>query len=239
MAPTAPIHPTWLERWQRFSAGALRAFHVYASWLVSISWRRFIVLSVLLLISVAILKTLPPFHWTVTETIEDTPTHLPRPPRAPKAPVSPKAPVAKVEKPATPASGRSEGVDINIQIDEKGIRITPRSKTGEPAASPLFGRGVMRMPLSSIWMLMSRPSPLPLADLAGFSIFTAGAFGAAGASGGFGARGARGRWVGASSMVSVTVQWKGGRVFRMATQISSSTDSTMKRRQLMPTSQLA
>jgi predicted nucleic acid-binding Zn-ribbon protein len=135
MAPTAPTQPTWLERWQRLSAAALRAFHVYASWLVSISWRRFIVLSVLLLISVAILKTLPPFHWTVTETIEDAPTHLPRPPRAPKAPAAPKVPDGNVEKPASPASGNREGLDINIQIDEKGIRITPRPKSGEAAAS--------------------------------------------------------------------------------------------------------
>ena len=80
----APKHPPatptdWRVRWQRFSAAAIRGFHAYGNWLVGISWRRFIVLSVLLLISVAILKTLPPFHWSVTETIEDAPTHLPRP----------------------------------------------------------------------------------------------------------------------------------------------------------------
>ena len=42
--------PTWYERWQRFASATVRGFHLYASWLVSISWRRFIVLAVLLLI---------------------------------------------------------------------------------------------------------------------------------------------------------------------------------------------
>jgi Histidine kinase len=132
-APAATPNP-WLDRWQRFSAATLRAFHAYASWLVTISWRRFVVLAVLLMITAAILQSLPPFRWSVTETIEDAPvTKAPKPPKPPKAPAEPK-PAAKAEAPKPPASA-AEGVDINIQIDEKGIRITPRAKGAAAAAS--------------------------------------------------------------------------------------------------------
>jgi signal transduction histidine kinase len=125
MTPTIATHAVWRHRWQRFSTTALRLFHSYASWLVSISWRRFIVLSVLLVICAAILQSLPPFSWSVTETIEDTSEQ-------PKLP-SPDLP-APPAPPATPASG-AKGMDINIQIDEKGIRITPRPKGSGPTAS--------------------------------------------------------------------------------------------------------
>ena len=60
----------WFSRWQRFSAGAVRAFHAYASWLVSISWRRFIVLALGLVVVVAMLHDEPPFTWRVTEQVE-------------------------------------------------------------------------------------------------------------------------------------------------------------------------
>ncbi len=136
MAPPAAATTLWLARWQRFSAAALRAFHVYANWLVSISWRRFLVLAVLLFVSVEIVKSLPPFRWSVTETIEDELPQRPSRPRQPKAAVAPTAPTA----PKAPASA-SEGMDINIQIDEKGIRITPRGKAGDAAASAASSGG--------------------------------------------------------------------------------------------------
>ena len=34
-------------RLQRFGAALVRAFHAYAAWLVSISWKRFFVLAIL------------------------------------------------------------------------------------------------------------------------------------------------------------------------------------------------
>jgi len=131
MTPPAAISPVWVDRWQRFSARMLRAFHAYAGWLVSISWRRFIVLAVLLMICAAILQSLPPFRWSVTETIEDTPSSKPAKPAKTPREAKPAAPAEAAKPPASAA----EGVDINIQIDEKGIRITPRSKGAEPAAS--------------------------------------------------------------------------------------------------------
>src|SRR5438477_12610746 len=43
-------------------------FRRYAQWLVSITWKRFIVLSLLLIIMAAILGEIPPFSWPIAET---------------------------------------------------------------------------------------------------------------------------------------------------------------------------
>ncbi|MEK8030550.1 histidine kinase [Ideonella sp. DXS29W] len=131
----------WAQRWQRFSAGAVRAFHAYGSWLASISWWRFGLLSVLLLILTNILQSLPPFTWTYTETVVDHPGGLsiplpklpktaepPEPPEAPAAPKRHKLPGVHIEK---PASGSGDGVDISI--DHRGVRISPRSASSKDA----------------------------------------------------------------------------------------------------------
>ena len=76
------------SRWQQLSTGAGRLFHEYANWLVSISWKRFFVLSLLLLIGASILESLPPFCWSFIETISGLPeTSPPSPPKIPRAPV--------------------------------------------------------------------------------------------------------------------------------------------------------
>ena len=59
----------WSQRWQRFAAASLRSFHTYANWLVGISWRRFAVLAVLLLIAAAFLREVPPFSWSYTRKL--------------------------------------------------------------------------------------------------------------------------------------------------------------------------
>ena len=134
-APTTSTASPWAQRWQQFSVVSLRAFHRYANWLVSITWRKFVVLAVLLLIGSAILQSLPPFSWRVTETFEDDVERPRKAAKAPKAPKAPKAttePIVKIEK-ATPSGNEPEGV--NISIDERGIRITPRAKGAASAAS--------------------------------------------------------------------------------------------------------
>jgi hypothetical protein len=121
----------WSDRWQRFSAATLRAYHAYGSWLVGISWRRFIVLSLLLLILVGILHDLPPFTWTLTERVVTTPPRVavvpPTPPNAPRAPSAVEAPV-RIEAP-----GKDGGVEISIGRD--GVRISPRLSQPAAAAS--------------------------------------------------------------------------------------------------------
>ncbi|MDT9000019.1 histidine kinase [Paucibacter sp. APW11] len=123
--------PTWYERWQRFSSAVVHGFHVYASWLVSISWRRFVVLALLLLIGANILQSLPPFTWRITEQVED----VPRLPKLPK----PQKP-AKV-KPLADKHDKGDGVHYEVSIDEHGIRVTPGksaspAEAAKPAESP-------------------------------------------------------------------------------------------------------
>ena len=103
---------------QRFAAWAVRVFHAYANWLVGISWKRFIVLSILLMIIAGVLQNIPPFTWHVSETIETLP---PRPPKPPK----PAKPDAKPNKP----------VSYGVTIDDKGIRIFPAGEASSGAAA--------------------------------------------------------------------------------------------------------
>ena len=138
MSP-APAKP-WPLRRQRLAAAWVRAFHGYASWLIGISWRRFIVLAILLMIVSGVLQTIPPFSWTYTTTVTlpDEPAGLPDEPPAP--PVPPRAPVpAEVpQRPGihieTPPKGDKAGVDISI--DDRGVRITPRAKPASASAAP-------------------------------------------------------------------------------------------------------
>jgi len=126
----------WRQRWQRFSNASIIGFHRYATWLVGISWKRFFLLALLLMITASILESIPPFSWRVTETIDEVASNRPHPPKPPTPPKTPSEPVIKIEKP-TPGT-KTEGVDISI--DERGVRITPRAAsapgTGSAAPAP-------------------------------------------------------------------------------------------------------
>ena len=143
---TPDITQRWPTRWQRLSAASVRAFHGYANWLIGITWRRFIVLSVLLLIVSGLLQNIPPFSWTYTSTLGlpheasviviDAPPAppaapaLPAPGTAPQAPASAAPPGIHIE---TPPKGGKPGV--NITIDERGVRIGPRAGAAAASAS--------------------------------------------------------------------------------------------------------
>ena len=129
----APHRPTttWTER----LAPLVHAFHRYANWLVSISWKRFFLLALLLLIAAGILKNLPPFSSTISEQIETREPKVvvperPKPPQPPTPPSTPPAgtpqePLIKIERPKG-KSGSGTG-DVEITIGSHGIRITPRA----------------------------------------------------------------------------------------------------------------
>jgi signal transduction histidine kinase len=120
MATTAaPQGTRTQDRWQRIVAACVRAFHTYATWLVGITWKRFFVLSLLLIIAMAILQDLPPFTWRVSETIEHVTPTPPKPPKAPK-----------------PAVASDSPVHYDVTIDRNGIRIHPAgANAGASAAS--------------------------------------------------------------------------------------------------------
>ena len=131
--PPAAPKPTWGER----LAPMVRAFHAYATWLVSISWKRFFLLSLLLLIVTAILKDIPPFTWTISEEVETLPRKVvvkppvpPAPPAAPKTPGQPEKPSIHIE---TSRPGGEESVEISIGAH--GVRITPRTAPAAASAA--------------------------------------------------------------------------------------------------------
>ena len=107
--------------WQRFAAGSVRAFHAYATWLVGLTWVRFVILSVLLLIVTGIAQNLPPFSWTYTEVVAEPKRPRPKAPVAPKAPKAPVVPGVSIER-----SSGDEGKGLDISIDENGVRIRKR-----------------------------------------------------------------------------------------------------------------
>jgi Histidine kinase/Histidine kinase-, DNA gyrase B-, and HSP90-like ATPase len=151
MSATTTSPSPWASRWQGFSAGFMRAFHAYGAWLASITWWRFALLSVLLLILTNILQTLPPFTWTYTETmVEPAANPPPRPPRVPRVEVpSPPAAPAQPASAASPASGARvslpgvhieapdpDGKDgVDISIDHRGVRILSRGTAAQEAAA--------------------------------------------------------------------------------------------------------
>lgn len=134
----SPQQKLWIERWQRFSAAVVRYFHIYAGWLVSISWKRFVLLSLALLIGVNILKNLPPFTWRVSEQVEQGDRSAAR--RQAKmevearkaAELARKAAEKAVEKMAA-KGGDNQGLHYEVKIDERGVRILP-VRSGDSAA---------------------------------------------------------------------------------------------------------
>lgn len=131
LPPDPPAPPR--TAWQRIASSSLAFFHGYAGWLVGITWLRFFVLAILLLIVTNLVQKLPPFSWRVTEVItteHPEPPSVPKPPAPPAPPTAPREPAIRIETPAPRASGERDGVSISI--DERGVRIIPRPA---PAAS--------------------------------------------------------------------------------------------------------
>ncbi|MEO5880927.1 MAG: hypothetical protein ABIQ06_00785, partial [Caldimonas sp.] len=118
------------SRWQRFSADTVEMFHAYGNWLVGITWMRFALLAVLLMISAEILSKLPPFNIPIgsTEQVTVTPPSPPKPPKPPKASNKKNEPAILIEKKDT------NGRDVTISIDKYGVRISPRGGRAAAAA---------------------------------------------------------------------------------------------------------
>ncbi len=134
----SPASTSFSERWQRLSATSLRIFHAYANWLVSITWRKFLVLAVLLIIIANLLEKVPPFSWRIAQTTIEEPmqatAQAPKAPKPPKPPKAPEAPVARSE-PLVKIQTPRPGEEVEITIDHRGVRVGPRERAAsEPAA---------------------------------------------------------------------------------------------------------
>src|SRR5260221_1742785 len=91
---------------KELGAGVASVYQRYSVWLVSITWKRFVVLSILLLIIAAILSHIPPFNWAIGEH-----------------------PVKVRLQPQQ----RSGSGDVDITVDGKGVQIRRKR---DPAAAP-------------------------------------------------------------------------------------------------------
>jgi len=122
---------TTLSRWNRLSATLVRAFHAYANWLVAITWKRFFVLAILLLIVTSILSELPPFNWTISQTVTEAPGKV----IVKRSPDSKGGAGTSIRIEGDKSgTGPDSGVDISIGRD--GVRISKgRAKNAEAAAS--------------------------------------------------------------------------------------------------------
>src|SRR6266851_8388969 len=89
-------------------SGIAALYRRYAEWLVSITWKRFIVLSLLLLFVTGIVSNLPPFNWDLATRT----THVPA----------------------------SRNVDITV--DEHGVRIKPKRKGSQAPEITIDEHGV-------------------------------------------------------------------------------------------------
>ncbi len=116
-----------VPRWNALTVSLGRGFHAYANWLVSISWKRFIVLSILLLITMSILSEIPPFNWTIRETVSEVPAKVIIEKSAESK--SGKGPAIRIEG----AKSKSGG-DVDISIGADGIRIKRGSAKPDAAA---------------------------------------------------------------------------------------------------------
>ncbi len=163
-APT-PASPTPRQRWQAFMQQAEQGFHAYGSWLVSITWKRFALLAVMLIIGANILQTLPPFSFSWQIPLETTEIiHPPKDLRrdrdadrreqkraaeAEKARAKAEKERAEKEKADTAAASESagssaehsasgvegDGLRYEVQIDSRGVRIVPRPPLGSASAA--------------------------------------------------------------------------------------------------------
>jgi len=145
MASPSYNSKTAQERWHQFSDAAVRAFHRYATWLVSLSWWRFGWYALLLIIVTGLIQKLPPFSMTYIETITESARHhkpkspaIPAPPAAPAAPATPEHPELpekpeKPEKPEQPEKPEAAaGKDTRtVNIDLPGITVNTSKDPGK------------------------------------------------------------------------------------------------------------
>src|SRR6266853_1109851 len=110
-------------------SGIAALYRRYGEWLVSITWKRFIVLSLLLLFVTGILSSLPPFNW-------DLATRTTRVPASRSVDITVDDNGVRIKREGDPASGPQE-----IIVDEHGVRRGPdaiptQPKPPTPPAAP-------------------------------------------------------------------------------------------------------
>src|SRR5213596_2416156 len=103
---------------KEYRSGMAALYRRYAEWLVSITWKRFILLSLLLLIVTGILSNLPPFNWDLATRT----THVP---------ASRSVDITVDDNGVRIKHKRKGSQAPEITIDEHGVRI---KREGDPAS---------------------------------------------------------------------------------------------------------
>src|SRR6266702_5058855 len=128
-------------------SGIAALYRRYAEWLVSITWKRFIVLSLLLLFVTGILSSLPPFNWdlatrtthvpasrNVDITVDDNGVRI-KPKR--KGSQAPEITIdehgVRIKREGDPASGKPPQ---EIIVDEHGVHRGPDATQTRPPTPP-------------------------------------------------------------------------------------------------------
>ena len=125
--PPAPPRRPRSDWWPKLSSEAVRLFHAYGNWLVGITWTRFVLLSLLLLVASLVLADISASNNSDREEVTITPA-VPAPPAAPAAPAVPgQKSSAKTSPGITIDKKRADGTEVTISIDQNGVRIVPRA----------------------------------------------------------------------------------------------------------------
>ena len=121
---TAKAH--WSRHWHALRVGAVRYFHAYGNWLVSISWWRFFLISILVLILAGITSSF----------LDNISVHQQRR----EGVVKEVKPTPSPQAPATDASA-STGM-VSVRIDETGVHISAQDPEGKAAQLQIDEKGV-------------------------------------------------------------------------------------------------
>ncbi len=154
-SPTPPPagDKTLLSQWLLMRTACVRYFHAYASWLVSISWWRFFLISILVMILAAITGSIfggNAGHHHGREAVLTQTKRAATPESTTQVPASDtSAPVAKgkvsvqIDETGVHISARDpQGQAAQLQIDEKGLRISTPSDA--PANAGQSGASVVK-----------------------------------------------------------------------------------------------
>src|SRR5216684_390565 len=128
---------------REFGSGIAAVYRRYAEWLVSITWKRFFVLSILLLIVAGILSNLPPFNWDIATrtsrvpssrsvdiTVDDNGVRIkPRKKNSTAPEITIDENGVRIKRKADAAEGRPAQ---EIIVDEKGVRLRRNSDLTPP-----------------------------------------------------------------------------------------------------------
>src|SRR5437762_3897444 len=136
---------------REFGSGMPALYRRYAMWLVSITWKRFFVLSILLLIVCGILSNLPPFNWDIAT-------------RSSRVPSSRSVDITVDDSGVRIKPKKKNSTAPEITIDENGVRIKRKADAaeGRPAQEIIVDEKGVRLRRNSD---RTPPKPQQVPDL--------------------------------------------------------------------------